>query len=68
MTLVRLLGCLVLLCLVGAFVGFGGVLGLLIKFVMIAIVCYGLFWLVVLGGIVMVFKWLVATLTGNGVL
>lgn len=68
MNLIKLMGCLGLLLIAGSFIGFGGVLGLLIKLVIIALVVYSLFWLFILGGIVTLFKWLTATLTGNGVL
>lgn len=68
MTLFKLIGFLILLGIAGYFIGFGGVLGLLIKFTMIAIVCVMAYWVlfVIIGAAI--FKWLVATLTGNGVL
>lgn len=54
----KLIGLLCLLILLGLFVGFNGVLGFLIQIIFLGVLLYAVFWLVILGGIVALFKWI----------
>lgn len=66
MSLSKLLACFILLCVAGLFLGFGGALGFLIKLVGVLLLIYAIGWLIIGGALIVLFRWLVKTLTGNG--